>query len=206
MADAAGPLSRIEVAAALDRHAAYASEAAAAGAVPDATPAPDIVCDWCRRWGGIAFDLPPHLESCPEYLAWVIHPDEAVHRDYWVVVGDFHKLHLTRVLGVLRRGAMVDRWRNTSPDDGRSPQPLTVAVAKRGRDGGVAYENMGQLNRPDGYIFNTLEGARSRALRIVAHYEATAAQARKNVEGPPTVRKYAKALTAKRLAPPREEA
>jgi len=154
-------------------------------------------CDWCRR----AADTPEHRAGCREHLAWVIHPDADVHRDYWIVVGDFHKLHVTRVLGVMRTSASADHWRNTAPDDVLGPQAVTIAVAKRGRDGGVAYENMGQLNRPDGYVFNSPAQARARALVIVEHYEETARKARANVEGPPTVRKYARELTAKRLAP-----
>jgi hypothetical protein len=154
--------------------------------------APRGPCDWCRQ----TEDTDAHRLVCREHLAWVLHPDEDVHRDYWMIVGDFHKLHLTRVLGVMRRNARADRWLHTSRNDA---EVVTVAVAKRGRDGGLAYENVGRLNRYDGYVFNSLEGARARALRIVTHYEDVAAQARKNVEGAPTVRKYAKAVTARRL-------
>ena len=154
--------------------------------------APRGPCDWCRQ----AEDTDAHRLVCREHLAWVLHPDEDVHRDYWMVVGDFHKLHLTRVLGVMRRNAQAARWLHTSRSDGEA---VTVAVAKRARHGGLAYENMGRINRHDGWIFNSLAGARERALRIVAHYEDVAAQARKNVEGAPTVRTYPKAVTASRL-------
>jgi hypothetical protein len=166
------------------------------------------LCDWCRRRLPVdpaGEDLEAHQRVCPEYLAWRLHPDQGVLREYWIVVGDFHKLHVTRVLG--RPALPVDhyerrlgwdeapcaKWMTVEPED------LLVLVAPT--DARERFQSYGPLNRPEGFAFNTLEGARARALRIVAHYEATAATARGNVEGPPTVRKYTKALEAKLLRP-----
>ena len=168
--------------------------------------APPAPCDWCRAVVVTAATAQAHQAECPEFLAWVLHPDEELLRDYWILVGDFHLLHLTQVLGGMIR--IRDRARPGSPFFG--PDYVHVGVAKRVRAGGfrlpgnatVAYHDMGLVNRVDGWIFNSLEGARVRALELVAHYEQMAATARAHVEGPPTVRAYSKALTAKRLPLP----
>jgi hypothetical protein len=155
--------------------------------------APRGPCDWCRR----EEDTDAHRLVCREHLAWVLHPDKEIHRDYWILVGDFHKLHITQVLGFMH-----------PVGDPQNPGLVHVFVATRPRrngwgdhQGDATYQSLGPVNAADGYVFNTLAGARARGLRIVAHYDETSRIARANVEGPPTVRKYAKTVAAKRLAP-----
>lgn len=166
------------------------------------------LCDWCRAHEAADdVSMAAHHQHCPEYLAWVMHPDQGVLREYFLILGDFHKLHITRVLGTPARVPVYDPrlrrppWNENPCAKFVSHGPGDVVVLVAQSDNRDLAQSCGVLNHKNGYIFNTLEGAQERALRTVAHYEATAAQARANVEGPPTVRKYTKKVRAKVLEP-----